>query len=271
MNVLKRYFPFARASFSVSLAYRTHIFLWIFSNFLEIGMMMFVWIAVFQYSNQSTLNGFTLTDIIFYNIFMTLSSSMVFMNPLWDVAEDYFDGKIAMSLIKPVRYEWMIFFQNLGANVFRNLMIAFPMILLILISPLFLAHGVSISWSQWLWYFLSIGLGLWINFQFNFLFASLIFKTEATFGLFQLNDIVLRIFSGALIPLSFFPLWTQALLTRTPFASIQFTPTMILLGRLVGEARVQALLLQGFWAISLGLLTHFVWDKTMKSMKVHGG
>lgn len=268
---LRRYLPFTKASFSVALAYRTHILLWIFTNILEIFMMVMVWVAVYSNATTSTLYGFTLKDIIFYNIIMTLTSSMVFMMPLWDVAEDYFDGKIAMSLIKPIDYKTMVFFKNIGSNIFRNVMISFPIIVIVAILPLLGIESIHPSVSQILWFILSIFLGLWINFTSNFIFSLLVFKTEATFGLFQLNEIILRIFSGALIPLAFFPDWIRTWILRFPYASIQSTPTLILLGRLEGFNLQDAFIWQVFWAISLGLLSQFLWRKSVQNLKVMGG
>jgi len=267
----RRYLPFTKASFSVALAYRTHILLWIFANILEIFMMVMVWVAVYSSATTTTLYGFSLRDIIFYNIIMTLSSSMVFMMPLWDVAEDYFDGKIAMSLIKPIDYKTMVFFKNLGGNIFRNIMISFPIIVLMMILPIIGIESIHPTLPQIGWFILSIVLGLWINFTSNFIFSLLVFKTEATFGLFQLNEIILRIFSGALIPLAFFPDWARIWILRFPYASIQSTPTLILLGRLENTYFKDAFLWQIFWAISLGLLSQYLWKKSVHSLKVLGG
>ena len=248
-----------------------HIVLWIFSGILEIVMMLFLWGAVYRYSSVDTLFGFGFSDIVFYNIFMTLSSTMVYMNPLWDVTDDFVDGKIAMHVIKPISYTKMIFSLNLGGNLFRNLMISLP-ILLILGFAYGLGYvNLSISLTQWLVYFISIVLGLWINFHFNLSFSALVFKTEATFGLWQLNDIVLRIFSGALIPLAFFPIGIQNILIKLPFASIQSTPTLILLGRLEGSVLLEALSYQVLWAILLSLISTVIWHKTLNNLKVHGG
>lgn len=271
MTLIRRYLPFVKASFSVSLAYRMHIVLWIFSGILEIVMMLFLWGAVYRYSNVDSLFGFGFTDIVFYNVFMTLSSTMVYMNPLWDVTDDFVDGKIAMHVIKPISYTKMIFALNLGGNLFRNVMVSLPILGVLGISYVLGYANISITLSQWGIFLVSIALGLWINFHFNLSFSALVFKTEATFGLWQLNDIVLRIFSGALIPLAFFPGTIQNILLKLPFAAIQSTPTLILLGRLNGDALIEALSYQVFWAIVLTLISSYIWHRTLNNLKVNGG
>lgn len=271
MTLIRHYLPIVKATFSVSLAYRMNVLLWLFSNALEIGIMLILWAAVYRFGNVDSLYGFSFQDILFYNLFMTMSSNLVNMNTLGDVDDDYVDGKIAMHLIKPISYTKMMFAKNLGSNLFRNLMITLPLVLIFSVALMFNLIEFSLNFSQMMLYLISIILGLWSSFYFNFSFSALVFKTEAIFGLWQLNLIILQILSGFLIPLAFFPVWAQAIITKLPFASIQSTPTLILLGRLSGFAMWEALGLQVVWVMILTLISHWVWTKTMVNLKVHGG
>lgn len=271
LSFFRRYLPFTRASFSVALTYRTHILLWIFSSFLQIGMMMLVWVAVYAHATSPILSGFSLADMLVYNVLITMTYSLTQMNPLWDVAEDYFDGKIAMSLIKPIHYKTQIFFQNLGGNLFQNVILTLPITVIFVFTHLLSQSGLTFTPSGLLLYALSVGLGLLINFYANFIFATLVFKTEATFGLFQLNEVIVRIFSGALIPLTFFPGWFKTVAELMPYASVQYIPTMILMNRLEGDELLFRLAIQGAWLLGLVLLTRFIWNRSLAKLKVHGG
>lgn len=270
-DFLRRYLPFTRASFSVALMYRTHILLWIFSSILEIGMMMLVWVAVYKNSETGFLHGFALSDMLLYNILITMTFSLTRMNPLWDVAEDYYDGKIAMSLIKPINYKTQVFFQNLGGNLFSNVILTLPITIIFVFTNVLRDSGLILSPASLLLYIFSVIMGLLINFYANFIFAMLVFKTEATFGLFQLNEVIVRIFSGALIPLTFFPSWFRIFAEAMPYASVQYIPTLILMNRLEGNELLGKLALQAAWVIFLIIFTRWLWSRSLAKLKVHGG
>jgi ABC-2 type transport system permease protein len=74
-----------------------------------------------------------------------------------------------------------------------------------------------------------------------------------------------------LIPLAFFPGTIQNILLKLPFAAIQSTPTLILLGRLSGKALLEALTYQVLWAIVLTLISSYIWHRTLNNLKVNGG
>jgi len=269
MSRLRPYLAFMRASFSMNLAYRMHIVFWIFSDFIQIGLMLLVWVAVYQNSDSALIYGFSLNQILIYNLIVNMSASFTRMNPVWDIAEDYYDGRVAMSLIKPTRYITQIFFQNLGSNIFGNILISLPLSIALVV--LGINHQIDITLLSLALYVLSLGMGLFISFYANFIFANLVFYTDATFGMFQLNEAIVRIFSGSLIPLVFFPGWLKLIADFLPYGSIQYIPTMILMGRITGTEIVLRMLIQLAWVLGLALSAHMLWNHSLRRMKVHGG
>ncbi|MEI7668367.1 MAG: ABC-2 family transporter protein, partial [Erysipelotrichaceae bacterium] len=132
-------------------------------------------------------------------------------------------------------------------------------------------HQIDISVLSLGLYVLSLGMGLFISFYANFIFANLVFYTDATFGMFQLNEAIVRIFSGSLIPLIFFPGWLKLIADFLPYGSIQYIPTMILMGRISGNEIGLRMLIQLAWVLSLALSAHLLWNHSLRRMKVHGG
>lgn len=265
------YFAFFKAYFLVYLAYRVQVILWFFTNALEIAFAMLLWFAIYGSSNVTSLFGFTLYDMLLYQLLMTLTFSLTDMNPIDTLYDDFNDGKIAMSLIKPVNYELQVFAQNLGANAFRNMILFVPMLAIIAFSGLLSQTGVSLTLSTLLVYIGSVIMGLFINYFVKFIFSNMIFYTEASFGLWQLQAVVVALLAGAIVPLHFFPETIANVLKLLPFAFIQYIPVMALMGRLAASELSQALLIQGIWVVILGILAHVVWRHSIKNMKVNGG
>jgi ABC-2 type transport system permease protein len=268
---LRPYFAFFKAYFLVYLAYRVQVILWFFTNALEIAFAMLLWFAIYGSANVTSLYGFTLADMLLYQLLMTLSFSLTDMNPIDILVDDFNDGKIAMSLIKPVNYELQVFAQNLGANVFRNMILLLPMIFIIVISGLLKTTGVQLTLLSLLIFVGSILMGLLINYFVKFIFSNLVFYTEASFGLWQLQAIVISLLAGAIVPLHFFPEVIANILKLLPFAYIQYIPVMALMGRLSSVELIQALMIQGVWVLILGVSAHLVWKHSISQMKVNGG
>ncbi len=270
-SFFRKYGAFAKANFEVSLMYRLHIMFWVFGDFFTLGLTMLLWVAIYANSPTQILQGFTLTQMLFYNLVVHMTGAITYMSPLNDIADDYFDGRIAMSLIKPTSYAIQLFFRNLGNNLFSNIFITLPTFLFVAAAAFFTNNTNALAWMTLPIFVFSALLGLFINYFANFIFSNLVFYTEATFGMFQLNNAVVRIFSGALIPLNFFPEWLRTVANFLPYASVQYIPAMILLGRTTGMGLVYAILTQCGWVLLLGLAAKLVWRHSLSRMKVMGG
>ncbi|MHC1734448.1 MAG: ABC transporter permease [Erysipelotrichaceae bacterium] len=268
---LRKYGAFAKGSFEVAIMYRVHILLWVFGDFFSLGLTILLWVAIYANSPTDMIRGFTLIQMIFYNLVIHLTGSITYMSPLSDVAEDYYDGRISMSLIKPASYAIQLFFRNLGNNLFSNLFITLPTFLLIATVSLATHQTESLAWLSFPIFLFSSLLGLFINYFANFIFSNLVFYTDATFGMFQLNQAIVRIFSGALIPLNFFPGWLRSLAGFLPYAGVQYIPAMILLGRTTGNDLLSAIGVQVLWVVFLGFAAQLVWSHSLSRMKVMGG
>jgi len=270
-SFFRKYGAFAKGSFEVSLMYRVHILFWVFGDFFTLALTMLLWVAIYANSPTQILQGFTLTQMLFYNLVIHMTGAITYMSPLFDVAEDYFDGRIAMSLIKPTSYAIQLFFRNLGNNLFSNLFITLPTFIVVALVSILTNNQNALAWLNLPLFVLSALLGLFINYLANFIFANMTFYTDASFGMFQLNQAIVRIFSGALIPLNFFPGWLRMIANFLPYASVQYIPVMILMGRTKGIGLLYAILIQCAWVIFLGMAAKLVWTHSLRRMKVMGG
>ena len=177
------------------------------------------------------------------------------------------DGSIAMNLIKPIRYRIMYLFKAIGNLLHQFVLIALPL-LFILIAVLHLVPGGITAVGL---YVFSFSLSFVIQFLFDNLFGLLAFYTINTWGLSVTKNILVAFFSGAVIPLAFFPQWLQRTLLFFPFGSMVYTPTMFYLGKFAGSQAAAAILTQGLWVLLLGILNHWAWTKAVKRLTILGG
>jgi ABC-2 type transport system permease protein len=120
-------------------------------------------------------------------------------------------------------------------------------------------------------YLISTLLGILINFYFSYSFGLLSFKVTNMWGMSQIMDAIVRLLSGALIPISFFPGVIQKIIFILPFSSLIYTPTMIYLGKLTGLEVVKALSLQIVWIIVLAAIAKLLWKTMVKQLTILGG
>ena len=106
----------------------------------------------------------------------------------------------------------------------------------------------------------------------DFFVGSICLYTESIWGINIMKQVIVLLFSGATIPLAFFPDRLQSIAYRLPFQSIYNTPLRILLMQTVDLCEVsRMLLLQLFWCIMLTVLTSLFWRVSIRQITVNGG
>ncbi|MPM63034.1 hypothetical protein SDC9_109912 [bioreactor metagenome] len=77
--------------------------------------------------------------------------------------------------------------------------------------------------------------------------------------------------SGGLVPLPFLPAWLTKYIYLSPFAAMQNVPFRIYSGHLNSYEALQAIALQGIWAVVLIVFGKVLLSKTIKNVIVQGG
>ena len=115
-------------------------------------------------------------------------------------------------------------------------------------------------------------MGVVINYNIDLFVGTICLYTESIWGINIMKQVIVLLFSGATIPLAFFPQKMRAIAYCMPFQSIYNTPLRILLMQTVDLCEVgQMLLLQIFWCIMLTVLTSLFWRVSIRQITVNGG
>lgn len=271
MNRLFRtYLPFTKGVVQGFMAYRANFYVYILGDMFQTVVLLYIWFAIFSSASSSTIQGFTYSDMIGYVVMSTLTSLLIANDVHWDIAQDVQSGSIAMNLIKPVNYQILKFFFALG-NIFINLTFLF--------LPLwggytiydFLANGALPDMMMLMVYIFSVCLSALILFYINFLFGLAAFFVEYVFGFIFAKEAIMRLLSGQLIPLAFFPPGILAVFKFLPFAGLVYTPTMIYLGKYTGDDLIFHIAVQAAWILILAAITQMIWLRAVKRLTILGG
>jgi len=260
------YAQFMRVGFVNTLAYRLRYYTGIVTYFIYVSVYYFIWKAIFTHGEQ--IAGFDFSQILTYISVGWIIRSFYFNNIDQDMAQQVLEGKLAMDLIKPVNIQWMYVAQAFGESVFRLALLTAPTAaVLLIVYPLKRPAG----WSSFFAFFLSVILSFFIVAAINFAVGTLAIRLKSILGLLRAKFFLLDLFSGLLLPISFFPHFFQIIFTALPFQYISYIPVLLYLGRIEGVGVVRALALQLFWVVALIGLGHAMWRWSARKITIQGG
>lgn len=271
MRYLKRsikcYLPFALNEFKVFVAYRIPFIIRLISQGFTIFITYCLWAAIYASSNDTVLGGFTLNEMVNYVIISFFTNTLITSEMTQSIAYEIADGSIAMNLLKPISYRTRYLASSLGAISVGFIIIFIPFILLFTKIGWLDSPGIGMG----LLYCLSVIFSFLLLFFFGFCFSMIAFKTTYFFGMNMAKNVFIKFFSGAMIPLSFFPKEMAVLLKWLPFSSMNYTPIMIYLNKLSMVEIYQTLSLQLFWILFFYLLSSLLWKGAVKQLTILGG
>lgn len=267
---ISSYLPFTRNAIQTLLSYRSNILFYFIGNILKIFVFFFLWKAIFASSGEEILRGFSFPDMVIYliltNFIYELSG-----NVGSEMHEEISSGQISMSLIKPISFRFRIYFTSLGDTIYSFMMSGVPSLVATYIIAYIYGISSQLTIGNLFLFLLSLILSLIVRMSYTFIVSLLGFVTTNMFGVWQVNNAVVRLCSGAIIPLTFFPGVIRKIFEFLPFSSFISTPLNIFLGKFSNIELLKAFGLQIFWILLFNLFGNFVWKKVIKHLIIQGG
>ncbi|MNQ99788.1 hypothetical protein D3C85_1155380 [compost metagenome] len=111
-----------------------------------------------------------------------------------------------------------------------------------------------------------------INTQLNIITGLFAFFLENNEGLMRMKRVAVDLFSGLIIPISFFPGWSKSILEWLPFQAITYLPSAVFTGKITGrDAILQNFGVQVLWFLLLIIPIYALWVKSKTRLFVQGG
>ncbi|MCT2536311.1 ABC-2 family transporter protein [Aquibacillus koreensis] len=263
---MAKYIEMIRIRFLMMLAYRTNYYSGILIYSINIGAYYFLWGAI--YGGSESIEGISVTQMTTYVAVAWMARAFYFNNIDREIAQEIKEGKVAIEFIRPYNYLVMKTMQGLGEGLFRLLFFSVPgMIIVALVFPI----SFSASIETWGYFAIAIIFSFIINTQINILTGVLTFFLFNNDGLIRAKRVIIDLFSGLLLPISFYPGWAQELMNFLPFQAISYIPSMIFTDGFAGSEATQAILFQIIWALLLIIPIQLFWLFAKKRLVVQGG
>ena len=249
-----------------SLAYKFDVYGNIIMQTIIMIATAFFWKALFK--NAESMGGVSVDTMLTYTVISSMISVVLITNVEWRITESVQTGAIAIDLMRPVNIFGVFFAENLGsvtALFFQNLLPIF------IIGSLFIKLPAPRSAFEFMLFLISLVLAFFINWYLSVIFGMFSFKVIEMSALIQVKKHLVRLLSGSMIPLWFFPNWLRSVLEILPFPYIYQLPLSIYVGHYTSESLVRGLIIQILWVMVLFLIETRLEKQAIKHVMVQGG
>lgn len=226
----------------------------------------FFWRALFQ--DKAFGNGITADSMMTYTIMSSVLSVLFITGVERRIQESVEKGTIAIDLMRPVNIFGMFLAEDLGsitALLIQNLL---PILLL---GSLLIRFPAIVSLSAIPLFAASVILSMAINWLLAAIFGMWAFTAISMDPLYQAKKHLIRLLSGSIIPIWFFPKRLAGILNLLPFVYIYQLPLDIYIGSASNAEIYSRMLIQLSWVLVLGALFYILSGKSLKKVLVQGG
>jgi len=204
-------------------AYRTHSLVSVFVGPVYFIVQYFIWTAV--YGGADSLAGLELSETIRYFGASALIGYLTMDFADWNLQMLVRTGKFLTFALRPMHHRFFALSQKLGHRVLGFFFEFLPCLLIFA-----LLFKVDIMPHHLLWTICSVALAFLMNFYVNYCLGMTAFFLVKASGIRVVYQLFGQIFSGALIPLNFFPHVIQKIMVFLPFQYTNYIPAMVWTG-----------------------------------------
>jgi len=255
-----------KLNIKLNLAYAVNAWGAFIVTIFQIFVFYYIWMAIYKF--DSVINGITKDQIITYIILSRIIYTQITWGFIPKIGRSIHTGAITMDLLKPMDFQLFMFYERIGDFVAFASMTAIP---ILIICSLTLGIQAPSSFLTLVYFFLSLFMAMTLSFFVEFCIGLLTFYTNYSWGLQTFQEALVSLFSGALIPIAFFPGWLKTITNCLPFQQMSYSPVSIYLGIVKGPQVYETLAFQLVWIVILLVLSRLFYAFAIKKITVQGG
>ncbi len=229
--------------------------------------MFYLWQTIFL-GSPGALGGFTWPEMKAYLLVAFLLNSLMTWFDEWVMGRDVREGRVAVDLARPIDYQTKRFAEAIGP-----IPVELVSALLVGSVVVFVFGGIALpaDAAHLALFIVSVTLATLLKFAIIYCVSMTAFWTTGMTGIVVGRVAIQNLFSGALIPLVFFPGWLRAIAAVLPFQGLVSTPALTYLGQMDGPTTLLMIGIQAVWAVGLLLVGRLLWRGAVKAVTINGG
>ena len=188
-----------------------------------------------------------------------------------ELRDQIMSGGVAYTLTRPLDQHLWWTVRALAQKTVGVAMRLVPMILLQFLLPSDLRLSLPENGVAFLQFLVSITVGFIVISQIDMIIEAIVLRTLDSRGAAAMINLIMMIFCGNIIPLTFFPDRVQALIRFQPFAQALDAPIRMYLAAQPWPEFALNLGVQLSWALVLCALARLLWRRNLQRIIIQGG
>lgn len=267
---MKKYLYGFKFNFLTSFNYRFNTAVSLLFSNLRLLITIIFWALIYGGDMQKVLNGFTLSAIITYMIFMDLFGTISFLmrDSGFEIAAMIKSGALGPAMLKPQNLGASLYFRNFAAGVTALIPQAAFVLCAMPFAARYLVWGLSAAGAASILLFLVAGTVT--AHLLNSILGYMAFWLEEANAVMWSFAVLLNFLMGFFIPIDFFPKWSIAAIEMLPVASWGYIQTKIYIGLYPAEKQLLLLAVQCAWIAALLAANALIWNRGVRKFSSVG-
>lgn len=263
---LRKYHRFAALAIQETIAYRIPYLVNMVSIVVTYAVIFGIWAAVF--SGRESVGDYAWAEMKTYLIISLFMSALVSGSSEYRTSRQIRTGNIAIELLRPADYQLSSLAITLGNSLCEGVLVSLACLAFAFATGPGVFPPDALSWAL---FAVSCLIAVATKFLLVYVFGLACFWTNSLMGISWLRKGLTDFFSGALIPLAFFPGWLRTTSDWLPFRNVVWVPAGAFTGRLAGVDLARSIGVGAAWVVALWLIARFVWSRAMRKVTIQGG
>ena len=263
---MNKYLYVVRTQIIKSLTYEFNVYGNIIMQTIIMITSAYFWKAL--YKDQTTVSGVDAESMLTYIIISSVLSVLLITNVERRIEKSVEKGTVATDLMKPINLFGVYFAEDIGnilALIFQN------MLPILLIGTLMIKGPLMADARDIPLFIIAVAVSFMINWLIAALFGMMAFTAVNIDALIQVKKHLLRLLSGSIIPVWFFPAAVSRVLKAMPFLYIYQLPLSIYIGKGDRAEQIGQMKIQFAWLLILFAVFLFLQNRVTKRVMVQGG
>jgi ABC-2 type transport system permease protein len=267
MSHIRKYRSLARTSLEITFVYRAGFMLNMIGTVFYVVAMFYLWQTIFL-GNPGSLSGFTWPEMKAYLLVAFLLNSLLTWYDEWIMSQDIREGRVAVDLARPIDFQAARFAGAMGPVPFE---FCSALAVGAIVATVFGGIALPADPVHAALFLVTCALATLVKFGIVYCVSMTAFWTTGIEGIVVSRIAIQNIFSGALIPLVFFPDVLRGIAAVLPFQAMISTPALTYLGKLDGPTTLFMIGVQAVWAIGLAITGRLLWRRAVRAVTINGG
>ena len=246
--------------------YKTDMIMRVASHFLALFVQVSIWHVLF--AARSSSNGVTVQDMVTYVILGMLISSLTSSYIDYKIAERVQDGSIAIDFIRPVNFKYYTICEDMGEAGLMSFVTTVPACVF---GALYWGLRLPEKPITLILFLATLTGGIMVVIHLNYTLGLLSFWFKDSYHVDWLFGAMRAVFSGAFVPLWFYPPALRIVSEAFPWQLASFAPLAVFLEKTPSSGAIKVLILQAVWLGALLGIERMLWRKAQEKIEVYGG